>query len=125
MVKITGRLTQILAEIILVLNILDWAKKGIDLGVGEILLTSIDNEGTRKGFDIKLIESFSKFLKNQNISIPLIVSGGMGKLEDLNDLYNIEFIDTVAIADLLHYKRKSIQQIKSYANDIGFEIRKV
>ena len=49
----------------------------------------------------------------------------MGKLEDLNDLYNIEFIDTVAIADLLHYKRKSIQQIKSYANDIGFEIRKV
>ena len=63
-------------------------------------------------------------MKNQNISIPLIVSGGMGKLEDLNDLYNIDFIDTVAIADLLHYKRKSIQQIKSYANDIGFEIRK-
>ena len=100
-------------------------KKGIDLGIGEILLTSIDNEGTRKGFDIELIKSFSEFLKNQNISIPLIVSGGMGKLEDLNDLYNIDFIDTVAIADLLHYKRKSIQQIKSYANDIGFEIRKV
>ena len=80
------------------LNIIDWAKKISDLGIGEILLTSIDNEGTRKGFDIELIKSFSEFLKNQNISIPLIVSGGMGKLEDLNDLYNIDFIDTVAIA---------------------------
>ncbi len=107
------------------LNIIDWAKKGIDLGVGEILLTSIDNEGTRKGFDIELIKSFSKFLNNKNISIPLIVSGGMGKLEDLKDLYNIEFIDTVAVADLLHYKRKNIEQIKSYANKIGFEIRKI
>ena len=46
-------------------------------------------------------------MKNQNISIPLIVSGGMGKLEDLNDLYNIDFIDTVAIADLLTIKEKA------------------
>ena len=49
----------------------------------------------------------------------------MGKLQDLNDLYDIEFIDTIAVADLLHYKRKSIEEIKSYAKDIGFEIRKI
>lgn len=107
------------------LNIIDWATKGIDLGVGEILLTSIDNEGTRKGFDIELIENFTKFLNDKNISIPLIVSGGMGKLEDLKNLYNMEFIDTVAVADLLHYKRKTIEQIKSFASNIGFEIRKI
>tara|TARA_Y100000816_G_scaffold280580_1_gene254125 strand:+ start:861 stop:1640 length:780 start_codon:yes stop_codon:yes gene_type:complete len=107
------------------LDIFEWAKKGIELGIGEILLTSIDHEGTRKGFDIQLIEKFSNFLNKNKISIPIIVSGGMGKLDDLNNIYKIKNIDSIAVADLLHYKRNSIEDIKNKANKIGFEIRKV
>ncbi len=105
------------------LDIFEWAKKGIELGIGEILLTSIDQEGTRKGFDVELIEKFSNFLNKNNTSIPIIVFGGMGKLDDLNKIYKIENIDSVAVADLLHYKRNSSEDIKNQANKIGFEIR--
>ena len=99
-------------------------QKGIGLGIGEILLTSIDQE-VQKGFDIELIEKFSNFLNKNKISIPIIVSGGMGKLDDLNKIYKIKNIDSIAVADLLHYKRNSIEDIKNQANKIGFEIRKV
>ena len=102
-----------------------WAKKGIDLGVGEILLTSIDNEGTRKGFELNLINKFVNILKKSNISIPIIVSGGMGKPEDLNEILQIDSIDSVAIADIIHYERKSLREIKKYAEKIGFEIRSI
>ena len=107
------------------MNIIDWAKKGIDLGIGEILLTSIDNEGTRKGFELNLINKFVNILKKSNISIPIIVSGGMGKPEDLNEILQIDSIDSVAIADIIHYERKSLREIKKYAEKIGFEIRSI
>ena len=105
------------------MNIIDWAKKGVDLGVGEILLTSIDHEGTRKGFDLELINNFIDNLKKSNISVPIIISGGMGKLNDLDELLKLDLIDTVAIADVIHYERNSLNEIKKYAEKIGFETR--
>ncbi len=89
------------------INVIDWIKKINLIGAGEILLTSIDKEGMRKGFDIKLAQEASK-----SSNIPLIISGGMGSLEHLKDIVNM--VDAICVADALHYKRYSIQDIKSF-----------
>jgi cyclase len=89
------------------LDVIDWIKKSIQLGIGEILLTSIDQEGTRNGFDLDLLRSVSRFS-----TVPIIASGGAGKLEHIKSAFN--FADAVAIADMLHYKRFSISKIKKY-----------
>ena len=100
------------------LNVIDWVIKSQKLGVGEILLTSIDQEGTEKGFDEDLAIQVSKVS-----NVPIIVSGGMGKLSDLNFLDNKVQIDGIAIASVLHFNRFSISEIKNYANNINIQIR--
>ncbi len=88
-----------------------WIEKTINLGAGEILLTSIDKEGTRTGFDLDLYNSISPIAK-----IPLIASGGMGTFEHLNKLLENKKIDAVAIADILHVQNISIKTIKNKCN---------
>ena len=100
-------------------NVLDWAKKGIDLGAGEILLTSVDKEGTRKGFDVDLIKSVSN-----KINTPIIVSGGMGKLEDIEEISNIGNIHGISMANILHNGRSSVNEIKKFSKKVGFTVRK-
>ena len=97
------------------INAIDWAKQAEELGAGEILLTSIDAEGTRKGFDLDLIKSITNV-----VNIPVIASGGMGKSQDLIDAVNIGGVKAVAMADILHYERDSVLGIKKamYQNDI-------
>ena len=97
------------------INAIDWAKQAEELGAGEILLTSIDAEGTRKGFDLDLIKSITSV-----VNIPVIASGGMGKSQDLIDAVNIGGVKAVAMADILHYERDSVLGIKKamYQNDI-------
>ena len=90
------------------IDAVEWAKKGESLGAGEILLTSIDAEGTRKGFDIDLIKAVTDV-----VNIPVIASGGMGKPEDLIDAVNLGGVKAVAMADILHYQRHSISTIKN------------
>ncbi len=99
-------------------NVLDWAKKGTDLGAGEILLTSVDKEGTRKGFDVDLIKSVSN-----KIDTPIIVSGGMGKLEDIEEISNIGNIHGISMADILHHGRSSVNEIKKFSKKVGFTVR--
>ncbi|HAU2056498.1 TPA: glycosyl amidation-associated protein WbuZ, partial [Legionella pneumophila] len=82
------------------MDVVDWARNGEEFGAGEILLTSIDQEGTRKGFDLELVKQVSSM-----VSIPVIASGGMGKLEDLTEVVCESKADAVAMADVLHYKR--------------------
>lgn len=96
-------------------DVVAWAKKVEQLGAGEILLTSIDREGTQKGFDLKLIESVSR-----EVNIPVIASGGMGSLDDFKSCVVEARADAVAIAHTLHYKKLSVSEIKSFAmsNDI-------
>ena len=92
-------------------DVVDWAKEVEDLGAGEIMLTSIDQEGTKKGFDIELIKAVSKVT-----TIPVISSGGGWKKEDLaNAIVNSE-IDAIAIASILHYNIESINDLKNYLN---------
>lgn len=80
------------------LRAIDWAQKVIDLGVGEILLTSINKEGTGRGFDCDLISKISKISP-----IPVIAAGGAGNLTDLSKAINIGMADAVAAASLFHY----------------------
>jgi|TARA_B100001964_G_scaffold221094_1_gene264832 cyclase len=89
-------------------DVFEWIKRAVSLGVGEILLTSIDKEGTRKGFDIELIR-----LASQITEVPIIASGGLGKVNDLIDVINIGKADAAAVADAIHYKRISVKELKN------------
>jgi cyclase len=99
-------------------DVIDWVKKGVELGAGEILLTSVDREGTRKGFDIPLIHAVT-----QEVSVPLIASGGMGKPEDVTDAVLEGKADAIAMADILHYERATISDIRDAAISADIEVR--
>ncbi|TGM82289.1 imidazole glycerol phosphate synthase subunit HisF [Leptospira mtsangambouensis] len=101
------------------LDVVDWVKKAVDLGAGEILLTSIDREGTRKGYDIALVKAVTK-----QVSVPVIASGGMGVPEHLVDVIRDGEADAVAMADILHYGRSSIGELRETAVKAGIEVRK-
>ena len=101
------------------LDVVEWAKSCVKNGAGEILLTSIDNEGTRKGFDIDLIKAVST-----EVNVPVIASGGMGKLEDLISVVKEGGADSVAMADILHYERASIPSIRTFAESNGISVRR-
>ncbi|MCX7180891.1 MAG: imidazole glycerol phosphate synthase cyclase subunit, partial [Proteobacteria bacterium] len=100
------------------LDVIAWAKRGVELGAGEILLTSIDREGTRKGFDIDLLKAVTNA-----VTVPVIASGGMGEAEDLIDAVRIGNVDAVAMADILHYKRAEVGDIRSVARAAGLGVR--
>jgi len=99
-------------------DVASWAKEVQQLGAGEILLTSIDQDGTQKGFDLNLISNVKK-----NISIPLIASGGMGKEEDLINVINDCDIDTVALATVLHKNKFSVKKLKKILESKNFYVR--
>ena len=100
------------------LDVVEWARKGCELGAGEILLTSVDREGTRKGFDIPLVWAVTR-----EVRVPVIASGGMGKPEDLIDVVNRGGADAVAMADILHYRRATVGDIRVVAQAAGIEVR--
>lgn len=101
------------------LDVVEWAKKAVELGAGEILLTSIDREGTRKGFDIHLVKSVTNI-----ISVPVIASGGMGVPEHMVEVIHEAEADAIAMADILHYGRSTFSELRNVAFDSGIEVRK-
>jgi imidazole glycerol-phosphate synthase subunit HisF len=96
-----------------------WIKKAIVLGVGEILLTSIDKDGTRSGYDIGLLKQVTSFSP-----IPVIAHGGAGQLDTLKTAIKNAKVDALGISSILHYKEHSIPEIKKYllTNDINVRI---
>jgi cyclase len=102
------------------LDVVTWTKQAVSLGVGEILLTSVDQEGTRKGFDIELVRAVA-----DTCSIPVIASGGMGCVDDFANVCQQGHPDAVAIADVLHYRRLEIGDIKEQASQRGIPVRQV
>jgi len=100
------------------LDVIEWVKRGVALGAGEVLLTSVDREGTRRGFDVALVRAVT-----QEISVPVIASGGMGKPEDLIEVVGEGGADAVAMADILHYRRATIGDIRRVAESAGIEVR--
>ncbi len=101
------------------LDVLDWAQRGCELGAGEILLTSVDQEGTRKGFDVELVKAVAGA-----VPIPVIASGGMGSPEHLVQVVRKGKADAVAMADVLHYNRVSLPQIRAAAQAAQIPVRR-
>ena len=102
------------------IDAIDWAKKGQELGAGEIMLTSVDREGTGKGFDVNLVKEITNA-----VSIPVIASGGMGTLEDLEEVVNKGHADAVAMAHVLHYDHYSVPEVRQYCVNNNIPVRKV
>ena len=100
------------------LDVIEWAKRGVAMGAGEVLLTSVDREGTRKGYDIDLVRAVTAV-----VSVPVIASGGMGKPEDLLEVVRVGGADAVAMADILHYGRAEVSDIRAFAKASGLPVR--
>ena len=100
------------------MDVVEWAQRGVELGAGEILLTSVDREGTREGFDIELVAAVAN-----TVPVPVIASGGMGRLSDVADVALRGQADAVAMADVLHYGRLTLLEVKSAARDAGLAVR--
>lgn len=98
-------------------DVVEWVKEAARLGAGEVLLTSVDREGTRKGFDLELVKAVT-----ESVDIPVIASGGMGQPEDVVSAVN-SGADAVAMADFLHYKRASIADVRKHAAAAGIRVR--
>ena len=100
------------------LDVLDWIKQGVDLGAGEILLTSMDCDGTKDGYDNELNRAVSEM-----VEVPVIASGGAGRLEHFADALLQGKADAVLAASVFHYGEFSIRQTKEYLRDKGIEVR--
>ena len=102
------------------LNVVEWVQLGVELGAGEILLTSVDQEGTRQGFDCELVHAVSSA-----VSVPVIASGGMGNPQHLIDVVQNGHANAVAMADVLHYDRVSLTEVRKSSLDAGLDIRRI
>lgn len=100
------------------IDAVEWAKQGVALGAGEILLTSMDADGTKNGYDIPLTKAVS-----EAVNVPVIASGGAGKLEDFYEVLTEGGADAVLAASVFHYKTFTIQEVKEYLRDRGIEVR--
>jgi imidazole glycerol-phosphate synthase subunit HisF len=100
------------------LDALEWAKKGEELGAGEILLNSIDMDGTKAGYELELTKKVS-----ESVSIPVIASGGAGTLEQVVEAVKKGKADAVLLASLLHFGEYKVSDIKKYLQDSGVSVR--
>lgn len=100
------------------LNAIDWAIKMVEYGAGEILLTSMDRDGTREGFDLVLTRAIS-----DAVSVPVIASGGVGNLQHLADGVNKGKADAVLAASIFHFAEYSVEQAKLHMQSEGIEVR--
>jgi cyclase len=102
------------------LDAIEWAVRGAELGAGEILLTSVDREGTGKGFDIELGRAVAGA-----VDIPVILSGGAGAAGDILQAVDASAADAVAVARILHYGQTSLQSIRALLSDAGYYTRPI
>lgn len=100
------------------IDAVEWAMRANELGAGEILLTSMDCDGTKNGYDVELTRTVS-----ENVSIPVIASGGAGKLEHFYDAFTAGKADAVLAASLFHFKEMEIREVKTYLRSRGISVR--
>jgi cyclase len=100
------------------IDAVEWAKRAVSLGAGEILLTSMDADGTKNGYDIPLTRAIS-----DAVNVPVIASGGAGSLEDFYTALTEGGADAALAASLFHYKELSIREVKEYLEKRGVPVR--
>ena len=98
------------------IDCIEWILKGVSLGAGEILLTSMDADGTKDGFDLALYEAVSKV-----VQVPVIASGGCGKMDDFVDALKVS--DAALAASIFHYEESNVQNVKKYLKEKGVAVR--
>lgn len=97
---------------------IEWAKKVERLGAGEILLTSIDNDGTENGYDLELTRAISKAVR-----IPVIASGGCGSQEHILELFRKTNVEAALAASIFHYEKATVNSVKQYLKENGVNVR--
>ncbi len=97
---------------------IEWCKKVVDLGAGEILLTSMDKDGTKSGYDLELLNDITNI-----VSVPVIASGGAGTMEHFFDAFNKTKVTACLAASLFHYNEIQIKELKHYLNNKGINVR--
>ena len=100
------------------LDAVEWAKRCQELGAGEILLTSMDTDGCREGFDLELLRAVCSV-----VSIPVIASGGVGNLQHLADGVSLGGADAVLAASIFHFGEYTVRQAKEFMREQGIEVR--
>lgn len=100
------------------LDVIEWAQEGVELGAGEILLTSMDADGTKNGYDIKLTRTVS-----EAVGVPVIASGGAGTLDHLVEAVTEGKADAVLAASIFHFGEFTIRQVKEYMRSKGVVVR--
>ena len=100
------------------LDAIEWIKKMQDYGVGEILLTSMDKDGTKEGYDINALKKINEWLK-----IPIIASGGAGKLEHIRDAFLLGYADAALCASIFHFQEYTIHQVKEFLKNNNVVVR--
>lgn len=100
------------------IDLLKWIEEGTKLGAGEILLTSMDADGTKKGFDIELTKAVSNIT-----NVPVIASGGCGCIEDFYDVFNEKCADAALAASLFHYGELTVGEVKKYLKENNISVR--
>ena len=101
------------------LDAVEWAKKGEKLGAGEILLTSMDRDGTKDGYELELTRTIA-----DAVAIPVIASGGAGSVEHVYDAFIRGHADAALLASLLHYRELTVKEIKDYLANKGITVRR-
>ncbi len=101
------------------IDLLDWVQQVVALGAGEILLTSMDADGTKQGFDIEMLRQVNALLP-----IPLIASGGCGNIKHITDVFKQEVADAALAASIFHYGTYPIPQVKQVLTNEGIQVRK-
>ncbi len=101
------------------MDAIEWAKFGADSGAGEIVLNSIDTDGVKQGFDIEMLSDICKV-----VNVPVIASGGAGKMQDFKELFKIKGVDAGLAASIFHFKEVKIRELKEYLkqNDIAVRL---
>lgn len=100
------------------MDVIEWIKRGVELGAGEILLTSMDKDGTKDGYDIPLTKAVS-----EAVNVPVIASGGAGELEHFGQVFTEGKADAVLAASVFHYGQFTVGQVKEYLKTCGAEVR--
>ena len=100
------------------IDVIEWVKNAEKLGAGEILLTSIDKDGTKDGYDILLTKNVV-----DSVSIPVIASGGCGKPDDMIDVFKESNVDAALAASIFHYETHGVNGVKLYLKDRDIPVR--